>query len=177
MSQHTDAHKPLLVLAFSAALIALTVSYTVDAGPLSDNAAPAAVAVASYTGTPEAFEMPSLAPSAIVLAGTPTFRAEQGLVKLFFAPSKTNIPLSADSALLEIAAAIQDGKRAQIAGFHDETGNAQQNIELATKRAQVVQKRLIELGAPSQAIELLKPAVGAKDNHSEARRVEVALLR
>lgn len=176
MSQSNDSQTTMLVLAFSAALMALTVSYSVDAEPLSEKKAQAAMVAMAQTSYP-AYEAPTLAPSAIVLQGVPAFRIEQGMVKLFFAPSRTDIPLSAENALQDIVAAMQNGQRVEISGFHDETGNAQQNIALSKKRAEVVQKRLIGLGAPAQAIALKKPAATASTgNHAEARRVEVALL-
>lgn len=176
MSQSNDSQTPMLILAFSAALMALSVSYSVDAETLSENTAQAAPGGMTQT-TYAAYEPPTLAPSAIVLQGVPAFRVEQGMVKLFFAPSKTDIPLSAESPLQDIVAAMQNGQRVQISGFHDETGNAQQNIALSKKRAEVVQKRLISLGAPAQAIALKKPAATASTgNHAEARRVEVTLL-
>lgn len=177
MSQFSDAHQPMLVLACSAALIALTVSYSVDAEalstPASVNASLPAPTVAVGT-----FEMPTLAPSAIVLTGSSVYRIEEGMVKFFFAPSKTDLPISAESALKNIVAEISDGRRVQISGFHDETGNPQQNVVLSQRRALTIQRRLISLGAPASAIEMKKPtvAVGSTD-HAEARRVEVALVR
>ncbi|HEY4665497.1 MAG TPA: OmpA family protein [Comamonas sp.] len=176
MSHFTDAQPPMLFLALSAALMALTVSYSVDAEPLSESASE--TSVASYAPPTMPFEPPTLAPSAIVLGATPAYRMEEGVVKFYFAPSKTDIPLSAERALHEIAASIHNGQRVQISGFHDSTGNAQQNIALSKKRAEVVQQRLIALGAPAKAIEVKKPAVAVTtQDHAEARRVEVALLR
>ena len=177
MSQSTDAHQPLLVLACSAALIALTVSYSVDAEALN---APSSVSrnfSAAMVGA-QNFEVPTLAPSAIVLTGSSVYRVEEGMVKFFFAPSKTDLPISAESALQNIVEAIADGRRVKISGFHDETGNPQQNIVLSQRRALTIQRRLIALGAPASAIEMKKPtvAIGSTD-HAEARRVEVALLR
>lgn len=180
MTPLNDAHHPLLVLALSAALIAFTVSYSVDAEPLNvgteENSAERVLLAKARM--PDAFEMPTLAPSAIVLDGAPTYRIEQGMVKFFFAPSRVDIPLSAENALQDIAATLSDGDRIQISGFHDETGNARQNIALSTKRAEVVRQRLIALGVSASAIQLKKPAVaiGSK-SHEEARRVEVKLLR
>lgn len=176
MPPHTDTHHPpMLVLALSAAFIALTVSYSVDAEPLSPHSA--AAAMATMQPLPESMELPSLAPSAIVLQGESAYRLEQGRAKFYFAPSKTELTPIAEDALKDIVTAIQKGQRAQIAGFHDETGNAQQNMALSKQRAEAVRKRLIALGAPAKSIEMLKPAVGSTTgSHSEARRVEVALL-
>lgn len=176
MSQINDAQPSLLTLAFSAALIALTVAYSMDAEALNTEAGglPTLHALAP---TVAPFEPPTLAPSAIVLNAVPAFRAEEGMVKFFFAPSKTDLAPSAAHALQDIVTAVQQGQRVQISGFHDETGNARLNTELAKKRAQVVHKRLVDLGAPASAIVLKKPAVASDTNdHAEARRVEVALL-
>ena len=175
MSQPHQYHPPMLVMALSAALIALTVSYSVDAEPLDTQKNTATLADAPYATA--AFEPPTLAPSAIVLNGASAYRVEQGVIKLFFFPSKTDIPVSADRALEELAQAVKKGQRIQIAGFHDETGNPLQNMTLSKKRAEMVQRRLIALGAPSRAISVKKPAVGSTDgNHAEARRVEIAML-
>lgn len=169
-------HHPVLALALSAAVIALSVSYSVDAEPLSPQAAEAAMA-SPQPQLPEALELPTLAPSAIVLQSASAYKLEQGKAKFYFAPSKTELTPLAEDALKDIAAALQKGQRAHITGFHDETGNAQQNITLSQKRSEAVRKRLVALGAPSTAIQILKPAVGSTTgSHSEARRVEVAVL-
>lgn len=178
MSLAADNQTSMLSLAFSAALIALTVSYTVDAEPLNSATHTTQLALAPVTA---AFEPPTLAPSAIVLDAAPAYRQEEGLLKLYFAPSKTDIPAPADAALENVVTAIRKGYRVQISGFHDATGNPKQNLILSQKRAQAVQKRLIALGAPAKAIEIKKPSLVANASNSatdlaQARRVEVALL-
>ena len=70
MSQSNDSQTPMLILAFSAALMALSVSYSVDAETLSENTAQAAPGGMTQT-TYAAYEPPTLAPSAIVLQGVP----------------------------------------------------------------------------------------------------------
>lgn len=175
MSQPSDdVQPPLLTLVFSAALIALTVSYSVDAEPLNG---PAAVTLAAVAPQLAAYEPPTLAASAIVLNKVSSYRVEQGLVKFFFAPGRTELVYGADDALKDIVVSVQNGQRVQISGFHDETGDPVQNTELAKKRAVVVQKRLIDLGAPEQSIVLKKPAVAViLGSYAEARRVEVTLV-
>lgn len=171
MSHCYDTQPPLLPLVLSAALIAFGVAYSVDAEALDSTSPSAAPSHMTY-------EPPTLAPSAIVLQAAPVFRAEQGMVKFFFAPSKTQLPTSADSAFQDIVTAIQGGQRIQIAGFHDETGNAQLNTELAKKRAHMIHQHLVRLGAPASAMNIKKPALAApSSNHAEARRVEVVFVR
>ena len=176
MSLTTDAHPPLLTLVFSAALIALTVSYSVDAEPLSSNAGqPAAGTVIPSMN---AYEPPTLAPSAIVVNKVSAYRVDQGQVKFFFAPGRTELVQGAEVALKDIVAAVQGGQRVQISGFHDETGDPLHNTELAKKRAQVVQKRLRDLGAAEEAIVLKKPEVAViLGSYAEAWRVEVTLIQ
>lgn len=180
MPQISDVQPPLLPLACSAALIALMVAYSVDAEALDSNASqstssqlkPGAMFASPY-------EPPTLAPSAIVLNAVPAYRSEQGMVKFFFAPSKTDVPANTEGALQDILTAVKAGQRVQISGFHDTTGNPKINTELARKRAQAVQQKLMDLGAPAAAIDLKKPAIAAdaSTNHAEARRVEVILIQ
>ena len=173
MPQISRTQSSMLLFAFFAALVALMVSYSVDAEPLSEQTAPTSLVAAAPSSLP--FELPTLAPSAIVLDSQRPFHQGEGVVKLFFAPSKTDIAPSAEPTLLHIAQSLQEGRRVQIAGFHDETGNPQHNIILSKKRAEVVQKRLIALGAPATAIELRKPAMAdTNTDHALARRVEIA---
>ena len=65
--------------------------------------------------------------------------------------------------------------RLTVAGYHDRSGDAAANEELAKQRARAVRDLLIGAGVPEERIVLRKPAVtvgGASDR--EARRVEVA---
>ena len=183
MSQFSAAaHPPLLPLAAFAAAIAMLVAFSVEADASNDG--PSA-AISSSTGTfqqaaltPHAYEPPALAPSAVVQEGTPAYRVEQNKVKFFFAASRAELRQSADQGLQAIAETWREGQKIQIAGFHDQTGNPQQNAVLAKKRALEVQKRLADLGVPVSAMQLNKPAV-AQDTQdlAEARRVEVSLLK
>lgn len=176
MPQFSDIQPPMFPLVFSAALIAFTVAFSVDAEALDSPAAHTALQAFAPSVMP--YEPPTLAPSAIVITATPNFRSEQGMVKFFFAPSKTDVPNDVDSALANIARAGKEGQRFHIAGFHDATGNAQLNTGLAQKRAQAIYQRLVALGVPSSALSMKKPAL-ARDasSHAEARRVEVVWVR
>lgn len=177
MSEFKDAQPPMSVLVFSAAFIAWTVSHSVDAEAIgSQPTTPLAVSASAPMWSP--YEAPTLAPSAIVLEGNAAFRVEQHTTKIFFAPSRTALPLAVDSVWPPIVQAAQQGKRIQIAGFHDATGNAHQNTQLATQRAHNVKQQLMALGVPSQSITMQKPAVATDtQDHAQARRVEVTLLQ
>ena len=124
------------------------------------------------------------APSADAPADASTDAArvvvEGGVVKFFFATGKADlaVDLSADvqAALNDAAAAAKAGKKLVVSGFHDSTGDAAVNAELAKQRALTVQAVLVNLGADAAAIELKKPEemLGGTDN-AQARRVEVVV--
>ena len=63
-----------------------------------------------------------------------------------------------------------------VSGFHDASGNAAANAELAKQRAVAVRDLLVVAGVPAERIVLEKPAVttGGADSR-EARRVEVTV--
>ena len=65
--------------------------------------------------------------------------------------------------------------RLTVAGYHDRSGDAAANEELAKQRARAVRDLLVGAGVPEERIVMRKPLVttgGANDR--EARRVEVA---
>jgi outer membrane protein OmpA-like peptidoglycan-associated protein len=163
-------HPPLLTLVFSAAVMALTVSYAVEASSSDASSVEQGPGKAPY-------EPPTLAASAVVLNKVAAYRVDQGVVKFFFASGKSQLVQGADQALQDIVAAVQTGRRVQISGFHDATGDAPSNAELAKQRALAVQKKLLELGVPAASILLQKPAVTViLGSYAEARRVEVTLI-
>jgi hypothetical protein len=122
MSQFSAAaHPPLLPLAAFAAGIAMLVAFSVEADASSDS--PSASA-ASSTETlqqaglsPHAYEPPSLAPSAVVQAGTPAYRVEQDKVKFFFAASRAELRETADQGLKAIADAGVTDTRFRLRAF------------------------------------------------------------
>ena len=66
------------------------------------------------------------------------------------------------------------GSKARISGYHDASGSADANAELAKVRAQTVQQLLIANGIAEDRIVLEKPVLATGDGSAdEARRVEV----
>ena len=65
-----------------------------------------------------------------------------------------------------------------ISGYHDKTGNPDQNAELAKNRAKAVLLVLTAAGVPEERVVLMKPEVveGGPDD-KEARRVEVYVVQ
>ena len=64
---------------------------------------------------------------------------------------------AANTALADVIKGAQAGRKLVISGFHDATGNASQNAELAKKRAVAVRDALKSAGVADEKIELKKP--------------------
>ena len=99
------------------------------------------------------------------------------VTRLYFEVGQADVPADAAAALAPYVVAAKDKHRTiAISGFHDTSGDAAANEELAKKRAFAVRDLLVSAGVPSERIELRKPAFTAGDGDPrEARRVEVTL--
>ncbi|MGO4780368.1 OmpA family protein, partial [Lysobacter sp. 2RAB21] len=98
--------------------------------------------------------------------------------KLYFDVGKSQPPANAEADLAGVVAALKDdaNTKARISGFHDETGTAATNAELAKKRAQAVQQWLESQGIAADRIVLDKPAIATGSGDAkEARRVEITV--
>ncbi|WP_338089389.1 OmpA family protein [Lysobacter capsici] len=98
--------------------------------------------------------------------------------RLYFDVGSSALPANASVDLANVLATLKSlpDEKARISGFHDETGSAATNAELAKKRAQAVQQWFESQGIVANRIVLDKPAVtegGGKPE--EARRVEVSV--
>lgn len=121
----------------------------------------------SWFGSPRAGVVQAAPAGALVVAGP---------VKLYFDTGKADAPADAATQLTVIIEAVKAGKaaRAVISGFHDKTGNADVNEDLAKQRAMAVARLLGDAGLTEAQIDLRKPqeATGGSDDR-EARRVEI----
>jgi len=91
---------------------------------------------------------------------------------LTMTPSASGAP----DALGVIVKGVAAGRKAVISGYHDATGDAAVNEELAKQRALAVKGALVALGIGEDKIELRKPESStASGSNAEARRVEVTL--
>ena len=106
------------------------------------------------------------------------FIVENGTVKFYFASGKSDLAAGGKEALADVVKGIKAGQRASISGYHDTTGDPAKNAELAKKRAISVRDTLIALGVTENQLELKKPEQAqGSGNNSEARRVEVTLIK
>lgn len=116
------------------------------------------------------------AATAATAADAASVRVDNGVVKFYFASAKAELAAGANEALADVVKGVAEGKKAVVSGFHDATGDAAANAELAKQRAYAVRDALKGLGVAEDKIELKKPEeTTASGNNAEARRVEVAL--
>jgi outer membrane protein OmpA-like peptidoglycan-associated protein len=171
MSTSDDDSQQRFALGFLFALIALVISVVVGTVVVKHMGA-------ATSAKAPATALANAAPAAAPLAGAEdaTVRVENGVVKFYFATGKAELAGGAGEVLADVVKGVAEGKKAVVSGFHDATGDAAQNAELAKQRALVVRDALKGLGVAEDRIELKKPEVTtASGSDAEARRVEVAL--
>lgn len=163
-----------VTIAIAAAVIPGVLGALGAGGPAATTAAPvAAVASSAAEATP------AVAASAAPASAAPA-EAVMGPIKLYFAAGKTDLSDDAPAQLKAVSDAIKAGQasRVAISGYHDKTGNPEQNAELAKNRAKAVRDELTKAGVTEAQIEMRKPAeTEGSGNDREARRVEVSAFK
>ncbi|MET0541992.1 MAG: OmpA family protein [Variovorax sp.] len=100
-----------------------------------------------------------------------------GVVNFYFASGSADLAPRAAESLAAVIKGVEGGRKALVSGYHDTTGDAAINEQLAKKRAEMVRDVLTGLGVPAGKVELQKPAETAgSGNNAQARRVEVKLV-
>ncbi|MCX7201158.1 MAG: sodium/proton-translocating pyrophosphatase, partial [Burkholderiales bacterium] len=94
---------------------------------------------------------------------------------VYFDSNATSVPgdTAATQAKVEEWAKGAADNKLQISGFHDSTGGAEANAELAKNRAKMVLEALKAAGVSEDRLLLQKPMLMDAGNEREARRVEV----
>ncbi|MES2890153.1 MAG: OmpA family protein [Pseudomonadota bacterium] len=98
--------------------------------------------------------------------------------KMYFEPGSAALPGNAQDVLGPVADQARSRAHATVwlSGFHDATGDAQANAELAKNRALAVQHGLEANGVSIRAIELNKPQLAPRSTEAkEARRVDISV--
>lgn len=124
-----------------------------------------------------ALAVPTPAADADVLIDAPL--SGEIVARLFFELDKAELQPDAAAALAPALKALADapGKKLVIAGFHDPSGDAAHNAELAKQRAKAVRASLTAQGGDAARVQLRKPEQTALGGPAEeARRVEVRLV-
>jgi outer membrane protein OmpA-like peptidoglycan-associated protein len=176
MSSQDDDGQQGLVLWVVFGLVALVIALVVGVSVYQRGkmAAPkTAVATAAVAPAPAAVPAADAAQNA---ADAASVKVENGVVKFYFASGKADLAAGANEALADVIKGAQAGKKLVISGYHDATGSAAQNAEVAKQRAFAVRDALKAAGVPEEKIELKKPEeVKVSGSNAEARRVEVTL--
>jgi outer membrane protein OmpA-like peptidoglycan-associated protein len=98
--------------------------------------------------------------------------------RIYFELGSAALPADAAAVLAKVADAAhaQAGKTVVISGYHDASGDAVQNAELAKARALAVRQALEADGISPELLVLEKPILATGDGDArEARRVEMRL--
>ncbi len=131
-----------------------------------------ALAVSTAMGTPAA---KPAAPAAVMASKADAGQADG---RIYFELGSAALPADAAAELDRVATAARAGTNATvlISGYHDATGDAAQNAQLAKERAQAVRHALEANGVAPDHLVMAKPVVaeGGTDPR-EARRVELRL--
>jgi hypothetical protein len=100
------------------------------------------------------------------------------LANYYFEVDQSELPVAREGSLESVIEYLKANPTAvaTVSGFHDPTGDAAHNEELAKNRATTVRDAMMAAGVPESQIDMVKPIVttGGGDL-AEARRVEVAI--
>jgi outer membrane protein OmpA-like peptidoglycan-associated protein len=100
------------------------------------------------------------------------------LANFYFEVDQSELPVAREGSLESVIEYLKANPTAvaTVSGFHDPTGDAAHNEELAKNRAVTVRDAMVAAGVPEAQIDMVKPIVttGGGDL-AEARRVEVAI--
>lgn len=142
-------------------------------------------AMASSTVLATATAMVAAAPAgdasaaALAASDAASIRIENGVVKFYFASGKADLAPGAGEALADVVKQAKEGassgRKLLVSGFHDATGDAAKNAELAKQRAIAVRDALKAAGVAESQVELKKPEETLAGSNAEARRVEVSV--
>jgi outer membrane protein OmpA-like peptidoglycan-associated protein len=102
--------------------------------------------------------------------------SDSSRAQLYFELGSAQLPHDALTRVAPLVLAAKGEARFAVSGFHDASGDASANAELAKQRAIAVRDLLVAAGAPAERVVLEKPALtqGSADPR-EARRVEVTV--
>lgn len=170
MSSNDDDQEQRFILGVIFGVVALVVGLVIGVGiyKTGGSAQPAPAAAAS---APAADASAPAAP-----ADEARVVVTDGVVKFYFASGSAALASGANEALADAVKAVADGKRLLVSGFHDATGDAAKNAELAKQRAMAVGDALKALGVADDKVELKKPEeMTGTGSNAEARRVEVSV--
>jgi outer membrane protein OmpA-like peptidoglycan-associated protein len=110
----------------------------------------------------------------------PMAAEELPLANYYFEVDQSELPVAREGSLEAVIAYLMANPTAvaAVSGYHDPTGDAAHNEELARQRAQTVKDAMMAAGVPESQIDMVKPIVSTgSGDMAEARRVEVSIRR
>jgi OmpA family len=135
-------------------------------------------AIGKFGGKPKAAAPTAALPVAAESSGSGNAAAAPlPVMKIYFELGKADVPADVRAELAPLLRAAREQRRAWvISGYHDDSGDAAANAELAKQRAFAVRDLVVAAGISTATIELTKPTAtrGGADPR-EGRRVEVSL--
>ena len=172
-----DESQQNFILAFVLGLIAFVIALVIGIVLYTRSHAPGPSAAPVAAAAPVTTLAVVTETVTVVIPDGASIRVVGDTVNFYFATASADLAPGAAEALAAVIKGVEGGRKAVVSGFHDTTGDAAVNEELAKKRAQMVREVLAGLGVPAEKIDLQKPAVTAgSGNNAEARRVEVRLV-
>ena len=118
------------------------------------------------------------APAPQAMPEVPT--ADLPFANFYFDVDMFELPVARDGSLDAVVAYLLANPTAvaAVSGYHDPTGDAAHNAELAKQRAQSVKDAMVAAGVAESQIDMVEPieTTGSGDM-AEARRVEVSIRR
>ena len=122
---------------------------------------------------------PAAAPAVAAVAAAPVVEASAPPVARLYFDVDVSDTIAEGKPLLDPVVAYlaaNPAARAIVTGYHDPTGSAGHNHDLAKSRAQTVQAALVAAGVAADRIDLVKPiSTDGGGDLKEARRVEVSV--
>lgn len=174
-SQDDDSHQRVALLVVSG-LVALVVASIIAVGVHKSARVPSPAA-SFAAGIEPVNPAPDSLGSAQAELDATSVQVERGVVMFYFASGKAQLPPGAGQVLADMVKGVPAGRKLVISGFHDATGGAAQNADLARKRALAVRDALKAAGVGAEQIVLKKPeAVADSASSEQARRVEISVL-
>ncbi len=185
MFSEDDDGQQGLVVAVVLGLLAFVIALVIGIGVYQRNARiSSSVTAAPETSAPAALAPQPVSPvpaetaasAAQAAADAASVKVELGVVRFYFASGKAELAAGAGEALADLVKGAKSGRKLVIAGFHDATGDAAKNADLARQRALAVRDALKAAGVAERQIELKKPEpLAGSGSNAEARRVEISL--
>ncbi len=160
---------PVAAAAAPAAAPAVVAPPVAAPAPVAEPASAVAQAAPPPAPVPAAEPAPAAPVAAAATAGLPE-------ANVYFALDKYKLPAGTNKTLSAVVSYLKKnaGAKASVSGFHDPTGNAAYNEQLAENRARAVRGALQAMGIARDRVVMEKPTTTTgSGTPQEARRVEV----